>query len=167
MSHARPVGPDESDRGSALLLAIAFVVLIGALSAALASLVTSSVSSRVPLEQVRNRQYAADGAIEDAIAAVRSLPASAETCAPPAGHFSSELNDIAVRVDCTNAFAVVRGSDGMIVEQFNVIFSACLDTGLTCEDANQNVLVRAQVAFTRPTGAAATATAVQVWSGSR
>ena len=54
------------DRGAALIIAIGFVVMIGAIAAGLTSMVTSGVGNRIALEDLRDRQYAADGAIEDA-----------------------------------------------------------------------------------------------------
>ena len=64
-------GHRHEDRGAALILAVAFVVMFGSIGAGLAALVTSSVNNRGSLESVRDRQYAADGAIEDAIVQVR------------------------------------------------------------------------------------------------
>ena len=71
---------EHEDRGAALLLAVGFVVVIGAIAGGLAGLATSGVNNRVTLEQVRNREYAADGAIENAISQVRL-----QTCSSASG----------------------------------------------------------------------------------
>ena len=151
---------DDRDRGSALLLAIGFVVMVGAICAGLAALATSSMNNRATLQLVRNRQYAADGAIEQSIAQVRPL-----TCASPAGSIPNTLNGVAIRVDWVNACGVVKSSDnGTVVSQRNVIFSAyCLNPAT---DANCNfidVIIRAQVNFQQ----SPSTTFVQSWSVNR
>ena len=50
-----------------MILAIGFVVMIGAISGGLAALATTSLNSRTTLETVRDREFAADGVIEQAI----------------------------------------------------------------------------------------------------
>jgi hypothetical protein len=156
------------DAGASLILAIAFVVMIGAISAGLASLVTSSLNNRGSLELVRDRQYAADGAIEEAISQFRLPPLVSPlvACASADGVVTdNELNGIAIWVDWRNVCGVVRGSDGTVVTQRNVIFSACLDTGVKCLEAD--VIIRAQVNFEQSSSGAVTNTFVQSWSVNR
>jgi len=70
----------HDERGAALMLVIAFMVLMGTISAAVLSTTTSGIQQRVALDQARNRQYAADAGIETTVAAARGLGG---TCAPP------------------------------------------------------------------------------------
>lgn len=108
----------HKDSGAALLLAIGFMTMIGLISAGLASLTMSSLKNRSTLELVRDRQYAADGAIELAISQVRVL-----TCSSPSGFTEDTLNGVAIRVDWVNTCAgSVKSSDGSDVPQRNVVF---------------------------------------------
>ena len=157
---------EHEDRGAALLLAVGFVVMIGAIAGGLAGLATSGVNNRTTLELVRNREYAADGAIENAISQVRSL-----TCASANGFTTdASMNSISIRVDWVNACGVVQSSDGSVVSQRNVIFSACLNTGSACSDTAVPpipVIIRAQVNFQQALVGAVTKTYVQSWSVNR
>lgn len=158
--------PPHEDSGAALILAIGFVVMVGAISAGLASLTTSSLNNRGTLEMVRNRQYAAEGAIEDAIALVRvpvvsALTACASSAVVSIGNLT--LNGVTIRVDQTNVCRVVRAPDGTVVAQRNVLFSACEQTGgPSC--APGAVIIRAQVNFEQGSSGVVTKTYVQSWS---
>lgn len=164
----RSARTQDRDAGASLILAIAFVVMIGAISAGLASLVTSSLNNRVSLELVRDRQYAADGAIEEAISQLRLDPGSPLTaCASAPGSNDDTLNTIKIRVEWFNACGVVRGSDGTVVAQRNVIFSACLYLGPGVECPEADVIIRAQVNFQQSSSGAVTKTFVQSWSVNR
>jgi type II secretory pathway component PulK len=157
---------EHEDRGAALLLAVGFVVMIGAIAGGLAGLATSGVNNRTTLELVRNREYAADGAIENAISQVRLL-----TCASASGFITdASMNSISIRVDWVNACGVVQSSDGSVVSQRNVIFSACLNTGSPCSDTAVPpvpVIIRGQVNFQQALAGAVTKTYVQSWSVNR
>lgn len=156
----------DGDRGAALILTIGFVVMVGAISAGLAALVTSSLNNRGTLEVVRNRQYAADGAIEEAITRVRFQGGAPLTaCSSPDGSIVDTLNGIAVRVDWHNSCGAVTASDGSIVAQRNVIFTSCPNIGSVC--ATANVIIRAQVNFEQAGSGAVTKTFVQSWSVNR
>ncbi len=151
------------DRGASLIMAIGFMVLIGAIAAGLSSLVMSSNFNRLSLVIVRDRQYAADGAIEEAITAVRFLDRFRDgSCEASAGNNTSDLNELRIRVDWENVCGVVRTSSGELVAQRNVIFSACPDTGDVCRD--DEVIVRAQVNFEQAETGEVTRTWVQSWS---
>jgi hypothetical protein len=162
----------RDERGAALMLAIAFMLAIGAISGAVLSTVSSGVNHRNALDSIRNREYSADGGVEYAIAQVRQLTSGdgvGIVACGPGNHYSPPpLNSITVRVDCQNAPAVTRGStQGGIAQagilQRNVIFSACIDTGSPCTDAT--TIVRAQVNFQASgTPLVVSGTTVQSWS---
>ena len=158
------IGHDSKrDRGSSLVVTIGFVVMVGSIVAGLAALATSSINNRNTLGELRDRQYAADSAIEVAIAQVRASGQSTSTsCSGGGGKLVSDLNGYSIRVDWQNACTVVRGSDGFALVQRNVIFAACDDRGVTCVDST--VIVRAQVNFEQGLGGQVTRTYVQSWS---
>jgi hypothetical protein len=154
---------DDKDRGAALFIAIGFVFMVGAIAAGLVSITTSSLNDRAALTVVRNRQYAADGAIEQAITQVRSQGGAAlSSCSAAGGNLVTSINTVAIRVDWRNACTVVRGSDGNPVAQHDVVFSACRNSGVPCSGAA--VIVNAQVNFEQAASGAITKTYVQSWS---
>ena len=153
----------HDDRGAALFIAVGFVVLVGAVVAGLVSVAVSSLNDRAILVAVRNRQYAADGAIEQAITQVRmggGTPLS--SCSAAGGNLVTSVNSVAIRVDWRNACTVIRGTDGGAVAQHDVIFSACVDKGQPC--ASNAIIINAQVNFEQGTSGAVTKTYVQSWS---
>jgi Tfp pilus assembly protein PilX len=149
----------RDERGAALILAIVFMLVLGTISAAGFSLIASGLHSRVGLDVVRNRQYAADAGVEAAITdarpdvttwanasydaapldAVQTFLNSAQ-CGGPRPKF---LNNVSVQVSCLPAPALHAGYFA-----FNVIFTACMSG-----DAQSGVcpaakaIVRAQVNF--------------------
>ena len=152
----------DRDRGAALLMAIVFVVMVGAISGGLAAMVTSGLNNRGTLELVRNRQYAADAAVEQAVTLVRSQVGTPLALCATAPLFTLQtLNNTEIRVDWRNACGVVQASDGTLVAQRNVIFSACVNTGSACAEAA--IIVRAQVNFEQLSGTV-TKTYIQSWS---
>lgn len=158
--------PDTDDRGAALILAIAFVVMIGTIGAGLAGLITSSSNNRVSLQTLRNREYSADGAVEEAVAMVRGLDGdTAASCSATGGTSVSTINSIAIRVDWNAACSVVRGSSGELFAQRNVIFEACENIGAAC--VSTAVIVRAQVNFRDDPSGNVADTFVQSWSVNR
>ena len=114
------------------------------------SSVTTGLNGRIVLDQVRDRQYAADGGVEFAIAQVRALPLpgpAATACAPGTDpHYSSELNDIKIRIDCADQLGAAATTTGGLFLQRNVIFTACVDKGSKCGQTTP-IVVRAQVNF--------------------
>lgn len=160
---SRTRGAQHRDSGSSLVVTIGFVVMIGSIAGGLAGLVTSSMNNRTILAQQRDRQYAADAAIEEAITVVRQIKQSTnEACATAPGKLSTSLNNVAIHVDWQNNCTVVRGADGTVVAQRNVIFAACLDNGSLCTEAS--MIVRAQVNFEQGLGGTVQRTTVQSWS---
>ncbi len=155
---------EHEDRGAILILAIGFVVMIGAIGAGLAALVTTSLNNRGSLERVRDREYAADAAIEDAIVVVRSAStAGSDACQSVTGvSMTLGFNSFDIRVDWRNACGVVRSADGFVLVQRDAIFAACPSTGIACTDAS--VIIRAEVNFQQGATGAVTQTFVQSWS---
>ena len=155
----------HEDRGASLILAIGFVLMVSAIVGGLAALITSGLNNRSTLQTVRDRQYAADAGIQDAITTVRAITdrSTAITCG-----YVSTLNSISIRVDCAKAYAVtasdVTGSatDNFVLAQRHLIFNACVNTGSACVDAN--VIVRVQVNFEQLYAGGVTKTFVQSWS---
>ena len=141
-------------------MAIGFVLMVGSIGAGLAGIATTSLNNRNSLEVVRNREYAADGAVEEAITKARSF-----TCAPATGFvLDTSIVATGIRVDWLTVCPTVMSSDSTTYPQRNVIFSACENTGTTCDPAK--VIVRAQVNF-EPAAGTVTKTFVQSWSVKR
>jgi hypothetical protein len=133
----------RNERGAALILAIAFLVVVGGIGAALVSSITSGANQRATLDDLRDRQYAADGAIEEAIAQLRregGTSAAFTACGP---YTPPPLNGVAIRVVCSNVPTVTEG--GYL--QRNVIFTACLDSATNPTCARGRPIMRAQVNF--------------------
>jgi Tfp pilus assembly protein PilX len=162
--HAR-IRRDE--RGATLVLAMAFMLVIGGIGAAVISSVTSGLRDRDVLDQVRDRQYAADAGVEYAIAQVRQMPLpggpGVTDCPGTPPHYNPPAIDgVSIRVDCTNK----SGPTMTGLMQRNVIFTACVDTGGPCA----NPIVRAQVNFEAVSAGSqinVTRTWVQSWSVNR
>jgi hypothetical protein len=150
----------RDERGASLILAIGFMVIVGAISASLFSMITSSVNDRTLLDGARNREYAADAGIEFAITQVRSLPAPGDTpCGGP--YLRPAVDGVAIRVECSNDFGVTRSG----FQQFDVVFTACVQSGNTaCGGGTTPVIVRAEINYQRAAGQPATRTYVQSWS---
>jgi hypothetical protein len=161
----RRVSRDE--RGASLILAIVFMVVVGGVSLVTLSYITNGTNQRRLLEQARNREYAADGTIEQAIARVRMLPAPGPGVASCGGPDTQTLNRFNIRVDCQNASTFT--TRGLL--QRNVIFTACeapQNPGAHCSDGS--TVVRAQVNFKTTPGpgqSTVTRTYVQSWSVNR
>lgn len=153
----------RDERGVALVLALSFMVLIGVVTSALLSSLITSVSDRAVLDNVRNRQYAADAAVEMDIARVRALGGNGPALASCGGfHNYSGLNgQPTMRVECTDI------PIGGAFLQRNVVFTSCINTGATC--AANALIVRAQVNYEAATitSPIITKTYVQSWTVSR
>jgi type II secretory pathway pseudopilin PulG len=153
----------HEDSGAALLLAVGFVLMISAVAGGLTALATSSLNNRQTLEQLRNREYAADGAIESAVSQARVQP-----CSSGSGFIvDGTMNGVSIRVDWVNSCGLsVTSSDGTPVAQRNVLFSACENdtTGAVC--AENKIIIRARINF-EESSTGVTKTRVQAWSVNR
>jgi hypothetical protein len=158
---ARVHADAERDVGTALLLTIGFMLMVGAIAAGLTAAVTTSVTHRQTIEQLRDREYAADAAVESAVATARGWNCSTTTGTLPA----TSMNGVAIRVDYSSSCSTsVKTSAGVDYTQRNVIFAACVDSGQAC--AADATIVRAQVNF-EPANGSVTTTFVQSWSVNR
>lgn len=153
---------EHQDSGAALIMAIGFVLMVGAIGAGLAGIATTSLNDRSNLEAVRNREYAADGAVEEAVARVRAV----QSCTPSSGSIvDSSIVATGITVDWLTVCPAVTTSDATTsYNQRNVIFSACEGTVTPCDPAK--VIVRAQVNF-EPAAGPVTKTYIQSWSVKR
>jgi Tfp pilus assembly protein PilX len=135
---------DES--GTALLLALGFMVVLGLIGAAMLSSISSGLRSRFALDDARTREYAADSGIQYAVTQVRSLPAPGAGLSGCASgtHYSYTSADnppVTIRINCSNFFQVTRTG----FQQRNVVFNACEENGSDCTDPTS--IIRAQVNF--------------------
>lgn len=168
MRRLRPA-PEESERGVALVLAIAFMVVIGAIGVAVLSFVISGVQGRGLLDTTRNTEYAAESGINYAITQVRQIsgqgPAlaacSATTHGTSVGYYTHTLNGVTINVDCYNAPTLTRS--GYL--QRDVIFVACANANAT-PTCSGNGVIRAEINFeaAAPSSPSITRTWVQSWS---
>jgi type II secretory pathway pseudopilin PulG len=152
----------RDEEGVALILALSFMVLIGLVTTALLSSIMGAVGSRSELDDVRNRQYAAEAAVEQAIASVRALPSpgTGATCDPS----SRTLNGVAIHVDCKNIPIPTRTG----FTQRNVVFTSCPGTAASpAMCATADTIVRAQVNYESADGTAPTKTYIQSWTVNR
>ncbi|MEI8239071.1 MAG: hypothetical protein WCI22_06580 [Actinomycetota bacterium] len=150
--------PHHDDRGASLVFAIAFIVFIGTVSSGMASMITSSVGDRVQLQKLRDKQYAADGAVEKEIVRIRQVTDQSivDTCGT-----TSTMNANTIRVDCTQRLDLVT-TGFVIYTQRNVVFKACPSTGVACTDAK--VIIFAEVNFQQLRNLApVTKTLVMAW----
>ena len=155
----------RDEQGVALVLALSFMVLVGLVTSALLSSLISSVNQRGVLDNVRNRQYAADAAVEKEIARVRALGglgAGSAPCEPPTP-ITYPLNGYTIRVDCTNV--PTQTLTGFA--QRNVVFTSCIATSSPCTTAD--TIVRAQVNYEGQGSATPTITRtyIQSWTVAR
>jgi type II secretory pathway pseudopilin PulG len=153
----------HGERGASLILAIAFMVVIGGISAAVLATTASGLQDRVALDQARNREYAADGAIETTIAQART---NSGTC-PSQPAPTIPLDSFNIHVDCSSAALGVVGSTGTPVSQNNLLFVACSVpsgnvTNCTSSTGANPPIINAQVNFQGT--APAVTTFVQAWS---
>jgi hypothetical protein len=126
----------RDERGASLILAIAFMLVAGAIGAGLTTSVTSGLNDSSVLAIARNREYAAEGAIDFAIVQVRATdPASSIGLTSCGGPFFRTLplwgsRTIDIRVDCHPAPELTAD----LSARNNVIFLACdASSGQACD----------------------------------
>ncbi len=138
---------ERDERGASLVLAIVFMVVAAAIGAGMTAAVTSGVNDTTALAAARNREYAADGAIETSIARVRGI-ANAGIAAPGCPNiYNPGLNGVPIRVDCANTPSVARTPTGTVVIQNNVTFMACLDQTPSVPCTSANAIINAVINY--------------------
>ncbi|MEO5842852.1 MAG: hypothetical protein ABIQ73_08965 [Acidimicrobiales bacterium] len=154
------------ERGAALILAVGVMLLVGLISGSLLAYIATSVKGRSDLDAIRNRQYAADAAIEYAVDQVRALGDPAlSNCGGP---YSSTLNGSTIHVICDEnpTTALNAGNPPTFYLQRNVVFTACATTDTPCPE--DEIVIRAQVNYEVPPGSVTPIrTYVQSWSVNR
>ncbi len=155
----------DPEQGTVLVLTIVVMVVIGMISAGLLAIITSGVQQRTTLDVARNREYAADGAIETAIARVRGIttaPGVGLVACAPNGPDYLTLNGVSIRVDCVNAPAITT----LGVLERDVVFTACVDASPSVACTDSTAVIRAQVSFqtASPGSTAIVRTYMQSWS---
>jgi hypothetical protein len=159
----------HSDSGAALILVIGFILMVGLIGAGLIGLTTSGLNNRTTLQVVRDRQYAADAAINQAIADARGRPPVTPCTAATGSTTYPKLNltGVSIRVDWDNSCVnTVPSSNGTLYPQRNIIFSAFCGAPTTADCNFSDVIIRAQVNF-EPASGPTSKTSVQSWSVSR
>ena len=154
----------RDERGASLVLAIVFMVVVGAVGGGLLASISSGLHDGVALAQASSRDYAADAAIEGAIARVRLLGASSTSCGGPD---TRTTNGVSIHVDCTSVPTVAGLSSGSLALQKDVRFNACLTSavvsGTTCPSAS-TWIITAEVNFQAAASGPGVTTYVLSWS---
>lgn len=139
---------DRGEEGATLILVIGFMLLVGLISAGLATQLVSSSMTRVALDKARNREYSADGAILRSIAAVRSTMQTTNAQAPcpeATTQYPAMTYGVKIQVDCS--FSLL-GFSGVVLR--NATFTACApqSPGATCPTSA--VIIKARVHYSTP-----------------
>jgi Tfp pilus assembly protein PilX len=162
----------RDERGAALVLAIVFMVVIGAIGGGVLASLTSGQNNGTHLVAARNREYAADAAVESSIARTRvALFGNTTSCATDSPYTFEKANPsdpgIRIHLDCFNSPVLIAGPGGTILAQNNVTFNACVFTGSGNGDSctASSTIISASVNFQK-IGAPVTQvnTYVQSWS---
>jgi len=162
----------RDERGASLILAIVFMLVAGAIGAGLTTSVSSGVLGSHVLTVARDREYAAEGGINRAIAALRAgSPASIGLigCGPfnYDGLAVEGSTTVDIRVECTPAPEVTASPNPSV--RHNVILVACEAVGNTaCGGTGKSApIIRSQINFQVSAADAVTSTYVQTWSVSK
>jgi hypothetical protein len=149
----------RDERGASLVLAIVFMVVVGAVGGGVLASISSGIRDGATLATVRNREYAADAAIESSIASVR-IQGGTTNCSSGWTYNSFEEPPVPIDVACTNALPVAGLPSGSLALQNDVTFNACLPSAGPCKSAN--AIISADVSF--QTSASPVGTDVLSWS---
>jgi hypothetical protein len=157
----------RAEDGATLILVLGFMVMVGMVSAGLATQLASSSRTRVALDGARDREYAADAALLEDVAQVRQNLTNDDALTPcPSTKLVQNpgLNDVAIQVDCSFSLFSLSG-----IIQRNATFAACAPQPSNANCPSSAVIIKAQVhyASTDPpndTDIDVTRTYVQSWN---
>ena len=159
----------RDERGASLILAIVFVLVAGGIGAALTSSLVSGFDQGKVLTSIRNREYAADGAIETAIGQVRSKMTSGQALAPCAGvdGMQHTLNSVTIQVDCN--FVPTPSFSGFWQRNATFVAHCPNPPQANCPFKTTIPIISAEVNFASSSRATlpsitVTATTIQSWS---
>src|SRR5262249_26459293 len=122
----------RDERGASLVLAIVFMVVVGAIGGSVLASLSSGVGSGTPLQPPPHPEYPAHAAIEPAIAPVRSLNAGATpitgfpSCGSDPTYTFEHDPSVDIHVDCSQPPTSASTGTGADALQNDVIFNACL-----------------------------------------
>jgi hypothetical protein len=140
--------PRYGEDGATLLFVIGFMVMVGLMMAGVTTQLASSSTTRVALDVARNKQYAADGAIETDIGVVRDRLTRGNSrqnqCPPSSLVQNPGLNGVPIQVDCTylpNLFTL----SGFV--QRDAVFTACPPQAVGTACPASAVIIEARVNF--------------------
>ena len=143
----------RGEDGATLIFVIGFMVLVGLITAGLATQLESSSHTRVALDNQRDREYAADAAITSDIAQVRTNmtrtppdPAVNALAPCPSTTWTQTLNDVDIRVDCS--FSLLSFSGAVLRNATFTASCAPQSHGATCPTGV--VIMKAQVHYSTP-----------------
>jgi hypothetical protein len=153
----------RDERGATLIFAIGFLVVVGSIAAATLAFVNSGLGQRSVLDTVRNRQYAADAAVEHVVAQVRANPDDGVDVAANVCPTTSTLDGVTIRVTCASAPQLTLDPTNQVLLLRNVVISAaCVPDGKLC--TNADTIVRAEVNFEGDSDGPITGVTIQSWS---
>lgn len=135
---------DRSELGAALILAMVFILGVGAVLVPLLSLTGSNMISTSNLQVERNLEFAADAVMEGAIESIRHDAPTTSCPTFPAGSSTGlTVDGTAMEVQCSEAPMSVLNPNGRYVE-----FDACVSkSGETWNTCQSTAVIRAQVSF--------------------
>ena len=113
MNARRTLPTRYGDRGASLVIALAVMLALGGILGGLVTFINSSTAVSLGLQATRNRQYAADAAIEQAIRTVqddatsKALVGAFCSVSQPFFVSSASINGYNTRVDCQGAPSAV------------------------------------------------------------
>ena len=137
----RPRATEPDEQGTALILALVFLLSMGLLMGVLVTLSGSNLMATTNLQKQRDTQYSADGAMEAAIQTVRYLDAGATstTCASPVFSGPLTINGEKLNVWCLS---------GSPRYERQVTFWACPQVGAASLSACQGAAIsQAQILY--------------------
>ncbi|MEW6476247.1 MAG: hypothetical protein AB1679_28645 [Actinomycetota bacterium] len=120
----------REEDGVILVLVLGFLAFIGVVAAVLVNYTTTGHRATVTVQDIRAREYAADGVVEAAINLVRRTAASSNS----SGCVVAMVDSLSMRVDCSDA-----GTGGV-----EVTFTACPNTGVACTASTRTLVAKAK-----------------------